>query len=89
MTVFGAELDWEAAKKKAHALFSVLEDVLGSRNFLAGESITLADVAGYTYIAHAPEGGVSLDNYPAISAWLKRIEGVPGFVPMASSPVVA
>ena len=38
-------------------------------------------MAGYSYIAKAPEGGVSLEPYPNIRAWLKRIEALPGFVP--------
>jgi len=89
VTVFGVDLDWKGAKAKAHDLFKVMDGELGNRNFLTGDSITVADVAGYSYIAHAPEGGVSLDNYPNISAWLKRIEAQPGFVPMASTPLSA
>ncbi len=87
VTLFGADLDHELAKKKANALFAILEPVLTANDYLAGESITLADVAGYTYISHAPEGGVSLEPYPAIRAWLERIEAHPRFVGMARSPL--
>ena len=48
---------------------------------------TIADVALYTYTAHAPEGGVALDAYPAVRDWLSRVEGLPGFVPMAKTAV--
>jgi glutathione S-transferase len=41
----------------------------------------------YSYIAHAPEGGVSLQPYPAIRAWINRIESLANFIPMASSPI--
>ncbi|QDC10783.1 glutathione S-transferase [Oceanicola sp. D3] len=85
--VFGAPLDHEAAKAKAQRLFAVMEPLLQSREFLVGSSVTIADIAGYSYIAHAPEGGVSLAAYPAIRAWLARIERLPGFVGMASSPI--
>ena len=44
-------------------------------------------MANYTYIAHAPEGNVSLDAYPAIRAWLARIEALPGFVPMPKTAI--
>jgi glutathione S-transferase len=44
-------------------------------------------VARYSYTAHAPEGNISLDGYPAVRAWLARIEALPDFVPMARSPV--
>lgn len=85
VTVFGADLDWENAKAIAKNLFAVLENVLANSAFLTGEAITIADVAGYSYIAHAPEGGVSLDSYPKIRAWLERIEAQPRFVGMATS----
>ncbi|MEM8789050.1 MAG: glutathione S-transferase [Pseudomonadota bacterium] len=87
VTVFGAGLDHDAAKAKAHALFKVMEVCLAGRDFLVGERLTLADVAGYSYIAHAPEGGVSLDAYPNIRAWLANIEAQPNFIGMAKSPL--
>ncbi|MEM7721647.1 MAG: glutathione S-transferase [Pseudomonadota bacterium] len=89
VTVFGAPLDHEAAVAKAHDLFKVMDAALDGPSFLAGERITLADVAGYSYIAHAPEGGVSLDAYPNIRAWLDRVEAQPNFVGMAKSPIPA
>jgi glutathione S-transferase len=81
--VFNAPLDHALALRKAHDLFTSLDKELSARPFLVGESETLADVALYTYTAHAPEGDVSLEPYPAIRAWLSRIEALPGFVPMA------
>ena len=87
VTVFGADLDHGAALEKAHALLAVMEQALEGRTYLAAERMTLADVAGYSYIAHAPEGGVDLADYPNIRAWLHTIEQVPGFVGMARSPV--
>ena len=89
VTVFNVDLDWERAKSIAQNLFTVMEGVLTDRNFLAGETITIADVAGYSYVAHAPEGGVGLDPYPNIQSWLQRIEAYPGFVSMARSPIPA
>ncbi|MEL6467822.1 MAG: glutathione S-transferase [Pseudomonadota bacterium] len=87
VTVFGAPLDHAGAVAKAHALFKVMEAALDGRTFLVSERMTLADVAGYSYIAHAPEGGVSLDAYPNIRAWLANIEALPNFVGMATSPI--
>ncbi len=87
VTVFGAGLDHKAAIETAHGFFKVMEAHLEGKEWLAGSSATIADVAGYSYIAHAPEGGVSLDNYPNIRAWLARIEKLDGFVAMASSPL--
>lgn len=87
VTVFGAALDHDAAKDKAHALFRVMDGQLNGAEYLVGEHITLADVAGYSYIAHAPEGDVSLEPYPNIRAWLTRIEQQPHFVSMTATPL--
>jgi len=87
ITVFGAPYNAEETIAQAHALLRVVEQELASNRFLAGNQPTLADVAGYTYIAHAPEGNVALADYPQVRAWLSRIEALPGFVPMQRSAV--
>ncbi|MEM1079387.1 MAG: glutathione S-transferase [Pseudomonadota bacterium] len=86
-SVFGAPLDQKAAQAKAHGLFAVMDAALNGRSFLVAERATLADIAAYSYVAHAPEGGVSLDTYPHIQAWIDRIEALPNFVSMPRSPV--
>ena len=75
----------EEVVARSVALLGVVESVLGQRPWLAGEGRTLADLAMYTYVAHAPEGGISLDAYPNVRAWLARIEALPGFVGMVRS----
>lgn len=87
ITVFGAPYDAESTIARSHALLKVIEQELSKRPFLAGNQASLADVAGYTYIAHAPEGNVSLADYPQVRAWLARIEALPGFVPMQRTVV--
>ncbi len=87
ITIFGAPLDAERAKTIAYGLFDVMEQELATRDWLAGSAVTIADIAGYSYIAHAPEGDVSLEPYPHIRAWLKRIEDLEGFVPMKATKV--
>ncbi|KWB61536.1 glutathione S-transferase family protein [Burkholderia ubonensis] len=82
VTVFGAPLDHEQAKRAAVRLFDVIDAEFAKQPFAAGAQPTIADIAAYTYIAHAPEGGVSLDPYPHVRAWLARVEALPGFVGM-------
>lgn len=89
VTVFGAPLDHEAAKTKAHKLLAMMDAHLDGRDWLELERPTLADIAGYSYIAHAPEGGVSLAPYPHVRDWLERIESLPRFIGMARSPALA
>lgn len=82
VTVFGAPLDHAFTQRVAVKLFDVIEGEFANKRFAAGDTPTIADVAAYAYIAHAPEGGISLDPYPNLRAWLRRIEALPRFVPM-------
>lgn len=83
---FGRSVDMEAVKQRTARLFGVMEQELQSRPFLLGDQVTIADIAGYSYIARAPEGDISLAPYPAICAWLARIEALPRFLPMIELP---
>lgn len=85
VTVFGAPFNADEVIGRAHGLFKVMEGELARRPFLVGEHATLADIAGYSYIVNAPEGNVDLAPYPALRAWLARIEALPGFVPFQTS----
>lgn len=82
ITVFGAGYNADDAIARSHALLKVMDEELGDSPFLAGSQPTIADVAVYTYVAHAPEGNVSLADYPNVRAWLARIEALPRFVGM-------
>ncbi len=82
--VFDAKHDLARAQATAASLFMVMDGHLAASGaFFVGIHPTVADVALYTYTAHAPEGHIPLAAYPAIRAWLARIEALPGFVPMA------
>ena len=87
VNVFGATLDHERAKQIANGLYQVLERELANAEFLIGAQPTIADVAMYSYTAHAPEGDVSLASYPNIREWLGRIEALAGFVPMQKTAI--
>ncbi|EFF75907.1 glutathione S-transferase family protein [Achromobacter piechaudii] len=83
ITVFGAPYDADTTVARSHALLGVMNAELAQRDYLAGSHPSIADVACYAYVSHAPEGNVSLADYPHVRAWLDRIEHLPGFVPMA------
>lgn len=81
--LFGAPFDHGQAVEKANALFAtIFEPHLADRDWLAGDGPTIADIANYGYIAAAHEGEIDLAPYPHTSAWLARLEALPGFVPM-------
>lgn len=86
-TVFGAKLDAERAKAVATWAYERLEAELTGRDWLVGNRPSIADIAVYSYTAHAPEGNVSLKAFPNVRALLKRIEALPGFVPMQATAV--
>jgi glutathione S-transferase len=73
----------------ASALFTRMDAHLAAQPFLAAAHATIADIALYTYTAHAPEGGVSLQPYPHVRAWLDRIEALPHFVGMVRNKALA
>lgn len=85
--LFGRAIDRDKVHGIAHALFAIVEAELADKPFLTGDAPTIADIAHYSYTAHAPEGDVSLEPYPALRAWLGRIEALPGFVAMPRSAV--
>jgi glutathione S-transferase len=87
ITVFGAKYDPAEIIARAHAILRLIDDELRARSFLVGDRPTLADIACYSYIAHAPEGNVSLAEYPHVRAWIERIGALPGFVAMPGTPV--
>jgi len=82
VTVFGASFDADEVISRAHTLLKVIDAELAKTPFLAGSTPTIADIANYSYIAHAPEGNVSLEPYANVRNWLARIEALPHFVPM-------
>lgn len=85
INVFGAKLDHAKAIETAHAILNKLDNHLQNRQWLAADHATIADISNYPYIAHAPEGDVSLNDYSNIRDWLQRVESLPGFISMQAS----
>ena len=71
----------------AGRLLGFMEQHLSDREWLAASHITLADLACYSYVAHAPEGGIPLEPYPCVRRWLATVEAQPWFKPMPASPL--
>lgn len=79
--------DLARAKQIAAVLLRFMNDHLKTRRFLAAEHATIADLACYSYVAHAPEGGIPLGEYATVLAWLRRVETLPHFKPVPPSPI--
>lgn len=87
ITVFGSSHNPAEVIGRAHQLLKKLEAHLAGREWLVGDKPTIADVSIYSYVARAPEGNVDLSDYPAVIAFLRRIEALPGFVPFVKTAV--
>ena len=60
--------------ERGRAALQRMEDGLAGGPFLVGDTVTLADVALVAYTRLAHEGGFDLDAYPAVRAWVARVE---------------
>jgi glutathione S-transferase len=79
---FGFQLDIAQARAKSARILAILERHLTREPWLALARPTIADIACMPYVALGHEGGVPLDPYPAVAAWVGRVKALPGFIGM-------
>ena len=72
----------EARTAGGYRALAAMERHLDGRSFLAGDGLTLADIALYAYTHVAHEGGFDLAPYPAVRAWIDRVAAEPGHIPI-------
>jgi glutathione S-transferase len=72
-------------RERGHQALAVMEQQLDGRDFFVDAGYGVADIALYAYTHEADVGGISLDAYPNVRAWLRRVEAQPGFVPQTYS----
>lgn len=65
---------------KGRAALGVMESHLSTSDWFAGNAYSIADIALYGYTHCAAEGGFELNEYPAVSAWLKRVAAQPDHI---------
>jgi glutathione S-transferase len=74
----------------AASTLAVLEGHLQSREYLANDSYSIADIAVFAYTHRAEEAGCDLGGYPAFRAWIGRVasrpEGLPPVIPYSVDP---
>lgn len=64
---------WE----RGHKALAVMEQRLTKGPYLAGEQLSVADIALYAYTHVAEEGEFDLARYPGIRGWLARVAAEP------------
>lgn len=79
---FGYKLDVNKARETSARLLTIMNKHLAANKWLALGRPTIADIACMPYIGIGHEGGVTLDAYPNVKAWIDRIKALPGFVTM-------
>jgi glutathione S-transferase len=79
---FAYDIDKPNSLKKSAAILPIIDKHLATRQWLELERPTIADMAVFPYVALAPEGGISLDPYPSIGAWIGRVKSLPNFLSM-------
>jgi glutathione S-transferase len=80
--------DLASAQEGARSVLAQMEVTLEGKTWLVGDRPTIADVSCYSYVGLIPQGHISLDAYPSLSAWCERIEALPGYAPLPARPVV-
>lgn len=79
---FGRDIDVDLAREKSHRLLAIMDAHLAHNEWLASGHPTIADIACMPYVAIGHEGGVTLERYPAVRAWIERIKKLPNFIAM-------
>lgn len=55
---------------------------LKSRDWLVDNRYSIADIGLFGYVSMATQGGYEMERFPAVNAWLARVKGQPGWVPL-------
>jgi len=71
---------YQRFREAGDAALEVVERRAAASPFLAGDAYTVADVAVYGYAHVAGDCDLDMDAYPAVRAWLGRVEGTPRFM---------
>lgn len=71
--------EYEAKLKAGYRALKVMENRLQQQDYLATDSLSLADISLYAYTHVAHQGGFELTSYPAIGAWISRIQSLPAY----------
>lgn len=79
---FGRDIDIARARQITAKVLDIVDRQLSSRDWLIGDSVSLADLAIYPYLALAPEGGIDIGAFQNIVNWFQRIQNLPGYIVM-------
>ena len=84
--VIGSQENQSQYQAIGRTALDAMEQRLSAHEWLATERITIADIACYPYVFHAPEAGLPLEPYTGIRAWLARCRAIPNWSPAPQPP---
>jgi glutathione S-transferase len=65
----------EKAHQQVLTVLNFFESLLSDSLYFGSDYLTLADITAGTMVPQLPSIGVPLDDYPKVSAWIKRLMG--------------
>jgi glutathione S-transferase len=75
--------DW---MENGYRALGVMEQHLARYPYFVGNHFTIADIALYAYTHLSEQCDFDLARFPAVRAWLDRVESEPGYVPLDWQP---
>ncbi|MET1255206.1 glutathione S-transferase family protein [Aliikangiella maris] len=77
------EAEYASKQAGGNKALTIMEAHLSKQDYFVNQQYTIADISlfAYTHVAH--EGGFNLSQYPAVGAWINRIQSHPFHQPMA------
>lgn len=64
---------------EGNVALKVLDDHLAGRDWMVGDAVSIADVDIYGVLDFAAAGGFATDDFPAVAAFMTRVQALPGF----------
>ncbi|MEH2120206.1 glutathione S-transferase family protein [Nostoc sp.] len=76
----------EKAQQKIATVLKFFENLLDDRPYFASQNLTLAEVVAGTVVTVLPSVGISLSDYPKLSAWHDRLVARPSWQATEATP---
>ncbi|GAB2692556.1 glutathione S-transferase [Aliiglaciecola sp. 3_MG-2023] len=79
---FNIQSDMALCAQRSERILELINNHLLNNDWLAAGRPTIADCAVYPYVSLAHEGNITMIKYTNITAWMDRIEQLPGYISM-------
>lgn len=66
------------------AALKLMDEHLANRDWFVGNGPSVADICLYAYTHVAEQGGFELAPWQAVRAWVARVEGLKGYIPITA-----